>query len=407
MKNCFYLMTLALILWNTPATLHAQSVAINTDGSVPDASAILDLKSADKGVLVPRMTAAQRSAIANPSKGLLVFQTDPVPAFCYYNGFSWINLTNGYVVNSSGYSGSYGYTTTVAPMLNLKRGMATDSKGNVYVTTMLAHCIFRISVAGVVTVFAGDVNISAYLDATGIAARFQAPAGIAIDAADNLYVCDQQNHAIRKITPAGVVTTYFGTNQNIVITRPFAIAIDVSDNVYVANVSHEIYKIGTNQVASWLAGLGVGYKDTVVGEYAQFDAPRGLAVDSSGNLFVADFSNHCIRKITPGAVVSTFAGIGDSTGNADGPAATATFNGPHSIVIDRTGNFYVAEQFNHKIRKITPDGIVSTLAGNGLSGHVDGPDISALFSIPTVLALDLYDNLYVGEVQYIRKIILR
>jgi hypothetical protein len=396
---------LCFVFLSVAAGLSAQSVGINTDGSAPDSSAILDLKSTDKGVLVPRMTAVQRSAISNPSKGLLVFQTDPVPAFCYYNGLVWINLTNGTAMNSAGYSGTYGYTSTFATNLGNVEGLATDSKGNIYVTEPNLHRILRVTPSGIVSVFAGEAGSSGHVNATGTAARFSGPRGIAIDAADNLFIAENGNFGVRKITPAGVVTTYA------VFAAVFGIAIDPSGILYVSTSPPQniIFKIDVNQTVTLWVGNGLGGFVNDTGLFAQFNGIRGMAVDAAGNIYVADYNNNCIRKIVVLAngegVVTTFAGTG-VPGNADGPAASATFDHPYSILIDNAGNIFVGDQMNNKIRKISPDGIVSTLAGNGLPGNIDGPDVSASFINIRGLAMDPFGNLYIGQTGNLRKITL-
>jgi len=148
-------------------------------------------------------------------------------------------------------------------------------------------------------------------------------------------------------------------------------------------------------VVSTFAGSGTkGFADGTATE-AQFKRPGGVAVGSSGNVFVADQVNHLIRKITPAGVVSTLAG--STEGHADGTDNTAQFNLPFGVAVDSSGNVYVADTDNHRIRKITPEGVVSTFAGTGIRGHADGTGTEAQFDLPTGVAVDSSGNVYVVD----------
>jgi hypothetical protein len=183
----------------------------------------------------------------------------------------------------------------------------------------------------VVTTYAGTANLSGGADGTGAAARFYYPAGVAVDSAGNLFVADRSNSAIRMIAPGGVVTTVAGREG-----RPGS-----------------------------ADGTGVA---------ARFGYPAGVAVDSAGNLFVADRGAHTIRRITPGGVVTTYAGTAGISGAADGTGAAAQFESPSGVAVDNGGNVYVADTSYSTIRKITPGGVVSTFAGAQFhSGSADGP----------------------------------
>ena len=229
-------------------------------------------------------------------------------------------------------------------------GVAFDSQGNLFVSCAGLNNIRKITPAGVVSTFAGDQNGNpGYTDATGTAARFNVPLGIAIDKSDNVFVMDAQNNRIRKITPAGVVSTF--------------------------------------------AGSGAGGSTDATGTAASFNQAWGIGIDANNNLYVVDAGNDKIRKVTPAAVVTTFAGSG-AQGSADGQALSATFNQPLGIIADAAGNFYVTDQGNQKIRMITANGTVVTLAGNGTQASTDGVGGFASFSSPLGMAIDANGVIY-------------
>ncbi|GAB3252854.1 hypothetical protein GCM10027296_19590 [Chitinimonas naiadis] len=178
---------------------------------------------------------------------------------------------------------------------------------------------------------------------------------------------------------------------------PYGVAVDASGNLYVADAGNNnlIRKIGRDGVTSTLAGSHEGFVNGA-GRAAAFNTPSGLAIDVAGNLYVADTGNHAIRKVTPDGLVSTLAGTGIA-GFQDGPAAQAQFNGPIGVAVDKTGKVYVADTYNDRIRMITPDGQVATLAGGQLPGYADGPGTLARFDTPSALALDRAGNIWVAD----------
>ena len=238
-------------------------------------------------------------------------------------------------------------------------GVARDGFNNTFICDSENNCIRKITVTGVVTTFAGGTLGTA--DGTGTAAQFNRPYGLAIDASGNLYVSDTYNHRIRKITSAGVVTTLAGSNQGFTngtgtaaqFDYPFGIAVDASGNVYVGE-NCRVRKITTAGVVTTFAGGTQGYLNGT-GTNARFNnGLNGIAIDTAGNLYVTDTFNYVIRKITPSAVVTTYAGTG-STGSVDGDVSVATFNTLVGITIDPVNTIlYASEYGNHRIRKIVP-----------------------------------------------------
>jgi sugar lactone lactonase YvrE len=282
-------------------------------------------------------------------------------------------------------------------------GVAVDASGNVYVGDDGNHRIRKITSGGLVSTLAGS-GVAGFADGQGTAAQFYLGAGVTIDASGNVYVADQGNSRIRKITPAGLVTTLAGSatygfaegqGSDARFADPTGVAVDAAGNVYVADKTNfRIRKITPGGLVSTLAGGTVGFVDGQ-GTAARFYYPYGVGVDATGNVYVADADNHSIRKITPGGLVTTLAGSG-AAGFADGQGSVAQFNFPSGVAVDNSGNVYVADNFNHRIRKITPGGLVTTLAG-GAAGFADGQASVAQFNRPYGITLDALGNIYIGD----------
>lgn len=260
-----------------------------------------------------------------------------------------------------------------------------------------------LSAQGIVTTFAGNGS-TVFTDGTGTAATFFNPYGVALDSKGNLYVAEYSGQRIRKITPQGVVSTFAGNGTasyangvgvNAMFTGPYAIAVDPSDNLYVSDAANNrIRKITPDGTVSTYAGNGSATCVDGTGMAASFSMPRGITIDKAGNLYLSDHNVHRIRKITPGGVVSTFAGNG-TNGTADG--ANGTFYYPAGLAADANDNIYVADQMNHRVRKITPAGVVSTIAGNGTVGAADGQGVNATFNSLRGIAVDALGYLYIGD----------
>ena len=275
---------------------------------------------------------------------------------------------------------------------------------------------FVVNPATAVSTLAGTGN-AGFANGTANAAEFTAPTAVTTDASGNVYVADTYNYMIRKITPSGVVSVLAGTGQLGLNDGPgntatfglqFCIASDSQGNVYAVNslgifVDPLIRKITPAGIVSTVADLSkyVGSVPTFPGGFDIALNIEGIAVDSAGNIYVSVTDNNFILKITSSGVVSTLAGTGQS-GAVNGPGNTATFNSPAGLAVDTQGNVYVADSGNLLIRKITAAGVVSTLAGGGTLG--DGPGNLATFQAPSGVAIDSSGNIYVADGAYVRMI---
>ena len=296
--------------------------------------------------------------------------------------------------------------TGKAVRFNHPFGLAVDTAGNLYIADQGNNVIRRMNAAGLVSTFAGMGGVGGSANGLDSLSTFSKPFGVATDAAGNVYVADAGNNQIRMIGAAtGLVTTFAGTGiagasntaDSVSFQSPLGVAVDGGGNVYVADYENNlIRKIAQNGLASTLAGSGAKGSDNGLDTAATFNLPEALAVDQAGNVYVVDNGNDLIRKVTPAGQVSTFAGSGQP-GSSDGTGNTASFNSPFGIAIDANGNLYVADSGNNLIRKITPGGAVTTIAGSGSRGANDGTGKAASFNTPAGIALDKYGNIYVAD----------
>lgn len=289
-------------------------------------------------------------------------------------------------------------------------GLTLDTAGNLYICDNQNHAIRKLSTNGIVSTFVGQRGHSGSSDATGTNASFNNPSGIAVGPSGLFYVTDTGNNTIRCITSNGVVTTLAGTAGQSGATNaagklarfnsPLGIAVDASGIVYVADSgNHLIRKITSTGTVTTLAGSpGVWGTNDGTGSAALFNGPVGIAIDAKTNLFVSDANNHTIRRITPGGIVTTWAGCPGMDGTTDATGNAALFRKPGDLKLDRNGILYVVDSFNHTIRQITTNAAVSTIAGlAGNGGHADGLGSAARLFNPYGLAADHNGNLRISD----------
>jgi sugar lactone lactonase YvrE len=330
----------------------------------------------------------------------------------------------GLVTTLAGLSGSSGDTDARGSeaRFNRPQGVAVDNAGNVYVADTVNQTIRQINYLGSVVTLAGSTTNSGSTDGVGSDARLNYPCGVAIDpGGGNLYIADTTNHTIRQITPTGIVTNIAGlagnpgsidgTNSGARFATPFGVAVDGATNIYVVDSGNytirRIQHIGGNWVVTNLAGLAgnPGSADGV-GTVARFGnslygPPQGVAVDQAGNIYVADTGNATIRKITPAGSVTTIAGQAGNLGIADGIGTSAQFLSPRALAVDSATNIYVADYASCRIRKLTlvnTNWVVSTIGGlEKQLGSADGVGGLARFNRPSGIAVDGAGNLYIAD----------
>jgi uncharacterized repeat protein (TIGR01451 family) len=306
-----------------------------------------------------------------------------------------------------GFSGDGG--AAISAMLSYPGGVAVDAAGNVYVADTYNMRIRKVTAAGAIaTLVGGAVNDGGL----GVFGLLNAPAGVARDSAGNTYIADTNNNRVRRVDASGIITTVAGTGvtgfsgdggaaTSAQLITPQAVTLDAAGNLYVADSGNlRIRKVDASGNISTVAGNGEpGYSgDGGPATAAQLVPAYGLAADSSGNLYVADSSNSVIRKIDSSGIITTVAGNGTAGFSGDGGAATgAEVQNPYSVAVDATGNLYIADTSNQRIRKVDSSGIITTIAGTGAccdSGD-GGAATSAQLDYPVGVAVDAAGNLYI------------
>ncbi len=321
------------------------------------------------------------------------------------------------VISTVAGNGTRGYYVDGGPAalahLNQPSGLTVDNKGNLFIADSANQRVRKLTPDGIITTVAGN-GIYGYSGDGGSAtsAGLSNPNGVALDAAGNLFIADEGNGRIRKVTPDGVISTVSGSgNLGTYGSGPSDIAVDAAGNLIIAGIGgNRVFKIKPSGALSTFAGNGTyGYSgDGGPATSAQLGAPTGVSVDAAGNLFIADTGNNRVRKVMPNGVITTVAGMEIPVFGGDGgPATSAILNSPTGVALDAAGDLYIADSFNQRIRKVTPDGIINTVAGGGTLGPGDGgPAISARLQSPSGIAIDAAGNLFIADIfgECIRKV---
>ena len=314
---------------------------------------------------------------------------------------------------ASGFSGD-GASALLATFTS-PYGAIADPAGNVYIADPVNARVRKINTLGIVTTYAGNGSSSSSGDGgAATSAGLNWPAELALDANGNLYIGEYFGNRVRKVTPGGIITTFAGNGSgafsgdggpasSAAVNGPWGIDFDTAGNLYIAcRNDNRIRKVNTSGVISTVAGTGgSGYTgDGGPALSATFSGPIGMAVDMAGNLYVCENGNHTIRKINTSGIITTVAGTGISGYTADGIAATSSMlNSPVGMDCDPSGILYIADQSNNRIRKVDLLGIITTVAGNGASAFGGDGGLATLASLntPQLVHVDASGNLYIGD----------
>ncbi|MFJ8973793.1 RICIN domain-containing protein [Streptomyces anulatus] len=312
----------------------------------------------------------------------------------------------------------------LSAQLKVPFGIAVDSTGTLYFSDFSNNRVRRVTTDGKISTVAGT-GTPGYGGDGGPAASAQlkGPREVAVDGTGAVYVADAANNRVRKITADGKISTVAGTGAagsggdngraaSAQLNQPFGVAVDSTGALYIAELgSHRIRKITADGKITRFAGTGVAGSagDGGLAGSAQLNTPYAVVVDRDDAVYIADSGNHRVRRVAVDGKISTVAGTGAAGFAGDGgPATAAKLNRPYGIVVDTTGSLYISEYGNHRVRRVAVDGKISTVAGTGAAGFAgdDGPATAAKLNSPFGLAVDCVDTLYIADHlnQRIRKI---
>jgi sugar lactone lactonase YvrE len=332
--------------------------------------------------------------------------------------------TNGLETTVAGIDSQTGYSGDSGPATNAKlwnpSGVAVDGSGNLFIVDAFNYRIREVSTNGVITTLAGNGvgagGAGSYSGDGGAAtnAGMNEVVGVALDAGGNLFVCDFNNNRIREVSTNGVITTVAGNGikgysgdggaaTNASLNNPNDVAIDGSGNLFIADWGNQrIRKVNTNGTITLFAGNGAnGYTGNGgPATNASLSYPVGVATDASGNLFIADAGNAVIRKVNTNGIITTFAGNGTAGYSGDGgPATSAELNVGAGVAVDASGNLFIADVYNNRVRKVSTNGIITTVAGNGKPGYAGdgGSATAARLWYPYGVGVDALGDLFIAE----------
>jgi uncharacterized protein (TIGR03437 family) len=305
-------------------------------------------------------------------------------------------------------------------------GLAVDAAGNLYIADAAANVVRRVSPAGTITTFAGGGSSSQGLVGDGgpaTSAVLRAPAGLATDAAGNLYIADSGNSRIRKVTPSGTITTVAGPGLsgvlgdgglgiNATLRGPTGVAVDGNGNLFIADLgNNRIRKVSVDGTIATIAGgaVAIDIGDGGKAVNAVLRNPSSVAVDAGGNVYISDYGHSRIRKVSPAGLITTFAGSGSNAYYGDGgPAGGSAISCPNTflfmpqegLAVDNSGNLYIADTGNGRLRMVSPDGTINTIGGNGSTDSIkgdNGPATATGLASVTSVAAAADGRVYVSE----------
>ncbi len=300
-------------------------------------------------------------------------------------------------------------------------GLTVDAAGNLYIADTANNVIRMVGTNGVISTVAGTVNLGLGYSGDGgpaTSAQLKTPDGVVVDSAGNLYIADSGNEVIRKVTPDGVIMTFAGGGSPPLLSvgdggpatsaslgSPGGLAVDSGGNLYIADSGgNRVRQVTPDGIITTVAGGAPPFNRNIgdggPATSAILNSPTSVAVDSSGDLYIADAGNNRIRQVSPSGVITTIAGGNSASFSGDGgPATSAGLSFPTGVAIDSAGNLYIADAGDQRIRMVTPDGTITTIAGNGAAGNSGdgGPATNAELNYPSTLALGGNGVLYVAD----------
>ncbi|MDL1963726.1 MAG: hypothetical protein LWW98_05190, partial [Deltaproteobacteria bacterium] len=350
---------------------------------------------------------------------------NPVDPSTLHKGDGTTNRNNAHIIETVAGDETWGYSGDGGPAAQAKlyypHGVAVDASGSIYIADARNHRIRKVDTSGIITTVAGNGTWGYSGDGGPAAqAKLRYPSGVAVDASGNIYIADTYNNRIRKVDTSGIITTVAGNGTwgysgdggpaaQAKLRYPCSMAVDASGNIYIAEryynseelYSYRIRKVDTSGIITTVAGDGTrGYSgDGGPAAQAKLNYSFGVAVDASGNLYIADTRNHCIRKVDTSGIITTVAGDGTWGYSGDGgPAAQAKLCSPYGVAVDASGNLYIADSYSC-IRKVDTSGIITTVAGDGTWGYSGdgGPAAQAKLHWTYGVAVDASGNLYIAD----------
>ena len=325
---------------------------------------------------------------------------------------------SGTITTVAGTGGRVGFSGDGGPAVEAQlfgpESVAVDAAGNIYIADSFNHRIRRVDTAGTITTFAGTGNDFSGEGGPAILARLNRPHGVAVDDSGNLYIADTWNHQIHRVDASGIVATVAGTGEfgysgdggpavAAQLIRPWDVSADGEGNIYIADTrNHVVRRVDASGTITTVAGTGeMGYSgDGGPAVEAQLDTPRGVEVDSDGNLYISDSLNHRIRRVDASGTITTVVGAGEFGYSGDGgPAVAAQLGQAEKLTFDSRGNLYIADTFNHRIRRVDLMGTITTVAGQGegnFSGD-GGPALAAQLNAPRDVFVDDSGSMYIAD----------